>query len=73
MIEDLHWIDGASLAAAQFSMRALTAGRLLFVLTYRGEDIGPRHPARPFLIEAERRRAVGRRNPGHLATGPLVR
>ena len=28
VIEDLHWIDGASLAAMQFSMRALTAGRL---------------------------------------------
>ncbi|WP_454140802.1 AAA family ATPase [Microbacterium lacticum] len=64
VIEDLHWIDGASLAAVQFSMRALTAGRLLFVLTYRGEDIGPRHPARPFLIEAERHRAAERWDEG---------
>ncbi|WP_279072702.1 AAA family ATPase [Microbacterium lacticum] len=71
--EDLHWIDGASLAAAQFSMRALTAGRLLFVLTYRGEDIGPRHPARPFLIEAERHRAAERWDLGPLTRGEVRR
>ena len=73
VIEDLHWIDGASLAAVQFSMRALTAGRLLFVLTYRGEDIGPRHPARPFLIEAERHRAAERWDLGPLTRGEVRR
>ncbi|WP_350348226.1 AAA family ATPase [Agromyces sp. G08B096] len=60
-IEDLHWIDVASLALLRFLMRALTSSRVLIVLTYRTEDIGRGHPVRGFLTEIERDRWVQRR------------
>ncbi|WP_308798346.1 helix-turn-helix transcriptional regulator [Agromyces silvae] len=61
VVEDLHWIDAASLALLRFLMRALTASRVLIVLTYRTEDVGRGHPVRAFLTEAERDRGVDRR------------
>lgn len=61
VVEDLHWIDAASLALLRFLMRALTASRVLLVLTYRTEDVGRGHPVRAFLTEAERDRRVERR------------
>lgn len=61
VIEDLHWIDAASLALLRFLMRALTASRVLIVLTYRTEDVRRGHPVRGFLTEIERDRWVERR------------
>ncbi|WP_164863432.1 AAA family ATPase [Agromyces sp. LHK192] len=61
VIEDLHWIDMASLSLLRFLMRALTSSRVLIVLTYRTEDIGRGHPVRGFLSEIERDRWVERR------------
>lgn len=61
VVEDLHWIDAASLALLRFLMRALTASRVLLVLTYRTEEVGRGHPVRSFLTEAERDRRVERR------------
>ncbi|WP_168209135.1 helix-turn-helix transcriptional regulator [Agromyces intestinalis] len=61
VIEDLHWVDAATLALLRFLMRALTSSRVLIVLTYRTEDIGRGHPVRGFLTEIERDRWVDRR------------
>ena len=66
MIEDLHWIDAASLTLLRFLMRALGSSRVLTVLTYRTEDVTRGHPVRTFLSEAERDHWVERRELGRL-------
>ncbi|WP_188743194.1 helix-turn-helix transcriptional regulator [Agromyces bauzanensis] len=67
VIEDLHWIDAATLALLRFLMRALGSSRVLTVLSYRTEDVTRGHPVRPFLSEAERDRWVERRDLGRLS------
>ncbi|KQZ11343.1 hypothetical protein ASD23_04570 [Agromyces sp. Root1464] len=62
LIEDLHWVDAATLALLRFLMRALGSSRVLTVLTYRSEDVTRGHPLRAFLSEAERDRWVERRD-----------
>src|SRR5215207_5820942 len=66
VIEDLHWIDAASLTLLRFLMRALESSRVLTVLSYRTEDVTRGHPVRAFLSEAERDRWVVRRDLGRL-------
>ena len=66
VIEDLHWIDAASLTLLRFLMRALESSRVLTVLSYRTEDVTRGHPVRAFLSEAERDRWVERRDLGRL-------
>ncbi|GAA1826042.1 helix-turn-helix transcriptional regulator [Agromyces salentinus] len=67
VIEDLHWIDAASLALLRFLMRALGSSRVLTVLTYRSEDVTRGHPVRAFLAEADRDRWVERHELGRLS------
>ncbi|MET0725609.1 MAG: AAA family ATPase, partial [Leifsonia sp.] len=59
-VEDLHWIDSASLSLLRFLVRALVTGRVLLVLSYRTEDVTRGHPVRAFLSEVERSRSVER-------------
>ncbi|WP_177232010.1 AAA family ATPase [Agromyces sp. CF514] len=68
VLEDLHWIDAASLALLRFLMRALGSSRVLTVLTYRSEDVTRGHPVRAFLAEADRDRWVDRRELARLAS-----
>ncbi|GAA3646995.1 ATP-binding protein [Microbacterium marinilacus] len=56
VIEDLHWVDPASLAVLRFLTRALTDARILIVASYRSEDVGRGHIARQFLAELTRDR-----------------
>lgn len=72
LIEDLHWVDAASLTLLRFLMRALGSSRVLTVLTYRTDDVTRGHPLRSFLAEADRDRWVERRELGRL-TRPQVR
>ncbi|WP_308195523.1 helix-turn-helix transcriptional regulator [Agromyces cavernae] len=72
IIEDLHWVDAASLALLRFLMRALGSSRVLTVLTYRTDDVTRGHPMRGFLAEADRDRWVERRELSRL-TRPQVR
>ncbi|TFW00351.1 LuxR family transcriptional regulator [Leifsonia flava] len=60
VVEDLHWIDAASLTLLRFLIRAVRRGRLLLVLTYRSDDVTRGHPVRGFLTELDRGRAVDR-------------
>ncbi|UOE43535.1 helix-turn-helix transcriptional regulator [Agromyces larvae] len=73
IIEDLHWVDAATLALLRFLMRALTSSRVLIVLTYRSEDIGRGHPVRGFLTEIERDRWVDRRELSRLTRAQVRR
>lgn len=56
--EDAHWADGVSLAWLRFLARRIGDLRLLFVVTYRDDELGPTHPLRVTL--------------GDLATMPTV-
>ncbi|MFC6357457.1 ATP-binding protein [Luethyella okanaganae] len=61
VIEDLQWVDGASLNMLRFLFRALSSGRILLVLSYRSDDVSRGHPLRGFLSELERSRSIERR------------
>ena len=43
-----------TLTILRFLLRALTAGRIMFVLSYRSDDVPRGHPLRSFLTELER-------------------
>lgn len=49
IVEDLHWVDAATVDVLRFLARRVEAMPLLLVLTYRDGEIGPRHSARPLL------------------------
>lgn len=44
--EDAHWADGASLELLRFLARRIGELRVLFVVTYRDDELGPDHPLR---------------------------
>ncbi len=54
MIEDLHWIDRSSRDLLGFLVRNGRRDRLLFVATYRPDELRRGHPLRAFLAELER-------------------
>ncbi len=56
--EDAHWADGATLELLRFLGRRIRELHLLFVVTYRDDEIGANHPLRLVL--------------GDLATAPTV-
>ncbi|HEY1106003.1 MAG TPA: AAA family ATPase, partial [Agromyces sp.] len=67
IVEDLHWIDPASLSLLRFFLRMLASSRVLIVLSYRSEDVTRGHLLRPFLSELERDRWVERRELARLS------
>jgi DNA-binding CsgD family transcriptional regulator/tetratricopeptide (TPR) repeat protein len=56
VLEDLHWADPSTRSLAAFLLRSLRGSRVMFALTYRSDGVGPGHPLRGFLAEAERLR-----------------
>ena len=44
--EDAHWADQASLELLRFLGRRISGLRLLFIVTYRDDEVGPTHPLR---------------------------
>ncbi|QJU53301.1 AAA family ATPase [Herbiconiux sp. KACC 21604] len=61
VVEDLHWADSATLALLRFLMRVLESARVLFVVTYRSDELGRGHPLRSWVPELDRNRRVSRR------------
>lgn len=49
VVEDLHWVDAASVEVLRFLARRLGAMPLSLVVTYRDDEVGPGHSARPLL------------------------
>jgi DNA-binding CsgD family transcriptional regulator len=49
IVEDVHWADEATLDLLRFVGRRIGRTSALLVLTYRDDEIGPRHPLRPLL------------------------
>jgi DNA-binding CsgD family transcriptional regulator/tetratricopeptide (TPR) repeat protein len=44
VLEDLHWADEATLDAVRFLARRLDGLPVLLAVTYRHDEVGPRHP-----------------------------
>jgi tetratricopeptide (TPR) repeat protein len=59
VIEDAHWADGGSLDLLRSVGRRLDGCRVMVVVTYRSDEVGPRHPLRVLA--------------GDLATLPVLR
>lgn len=53
-LDDLHWADDASLELLAYLVRRLEQVPLLFLVTWRGEDLPPEHRLRRLLAEAQR-------------------
>ncbi|MGH2424809.1 MAG: ATP-binding protein, partial [bacterium] len=51
VIEDVHWADEATLDLIKFVGRRIQRTKALLVLTYRDDELGPRHPLRSVLGE----------------------
>jgi hypothetical protein len=49
VVEDVHWADDATLDLLRYLARRLRAVRAVLLLTYRADEIDPRHPLRPVL------------------------
>ncbi|AGZ39984.1 LuxR family transcriptional regulator [Actinoplanes friuliensis DSM 7358] len=49
VMEDLHWADEATLDLVAFLGRRLALCRVLLVLTYRDDEVGPEHQLRTVL------------------------
>ena len=49
VVEDAHWIDGASVEVLRFLVRRLEVMPCALLVTYRDEEIGAQHQLRPLL------------------------
>lgn len=49
VIEDAHWADEATLDLLRYLGRRIQGTRSLLIVTYRDDEIGPRHPFRRLL------------------------
>lgn len=49
VIEDLHWVDAASVDVLRFLARRVSSMPLALLVSYRDHEIGPGHSARPLL------------------------
>jgi DNA-binding CsgD family transcriptional regulator len=49
VVEDAHWIDGASVEVLRFLVRRLEVMPCALVVTYRDDEIGAQHQLRPLL------------------------
>ena len=54
VIEDLHWADRSTLDLVTWLARNLAGSRVLFVGTYRSDEMRRSHPLRPVLAELSR-------------------
>lgn len=59
VFEDVHWADDATLDLLRYLGRRIETTRSVLIVTYRDDEVGPRHPLRIAL--------------GDLATAPGVR
>ena len=54
VVEDLHWVDAASVDVLRFLARRVESLPLVIAVTYRDHEIGPRHSARALLGDLAR-------------------
>lgn len=51
VVEDVHWVDDASLDVLRHAARRLADSPGVLVLTFRADEVGPAHPLRALLGE----------------------
>jgi DNA-binding CsgD family transcriptional regulator len=73
VIEDLHWADRSTLDLVALLVRALHAGRVLVVVSFRSDELHRSHPLRPLVTGWERVRAVQRIELGRLDRSEVAR
>ena len=49
VVEDLHWVDEASVDVLRFLARRIDSMPLALLVSYRDHEVGPRHSVRPLL------------------------
>ncbi len=54
VVEDFHWVDPSTRDFLMFLARNLRRERIAVILTYRTDELGPRHPVRRLLGELRR-------------------
>ena len=54
VVEDLHWVDAATVEVLRFLARRSASLHLSLIVTYRDLEVGPQHPARPLLGDLAR-------------------
>ncbi len=54
VIEDIHWADEATLDLVKFLSRRIQLTRSLLILSYRDDELSPRHPLRLVLGDLPR-------------------
>ena len=54
VLEDLHWADASTRDLVRFLVRNARSVPILFVATYRSDELHRRHPVRPLVAELER-------------------
>lgn len=54
VLEDLHWADEATLDLLKFLGRRIQRARSCLIITYRDDELGPRHPLRFVIGELPR-------------------
>jgi ATP/maltotriose-dependent transcriptional regulator MalT len=60
VIEDVHWADEATYDLIVFLSRRIAQAKVLFILTYRDDEVGPKHPLRVLLGDLAMLRTVVR-------------
>jgi DNA-binding CsgD family transcriptional regulator len=60
VIEDVHWADSATLDVLRYVTRRLARMPVLLVVTYRDDEVGPRHPLTVALGDVVGSKAVVR-------------
>jgi predicted ATPase len=58
IVEDAHWADVSTLDLLTFLVRTVRQERLLFITTYRSDELHPQHPLRATIPELKRRQHV---------------
>ncbi|WP_349897784.1 helix-turn-helix transcriptional regulator [Parafrigoribacterium soli] len=71
VIEDLHWSDPAAVGLLRFLVRVLERARMLFVFTFRSDEVRSGHPLHGWLPELDRNRRVERRELSRLGRRQL--
>ena len=67
VIEDVQWADQATLGILRFLVRVIEHSRILFVVTFRSDELGRGSALRAWLPELDRNRRVSRRELARLS------